>query len=550
MSNATPQSDTRPAATALSGMAGIIALALLGLSALPLIWGAAARLLALLRYPYPHDGLEGTLLHEARLLWAGEPLYQPLIRSRFISAPYPPLHPLLLGLVDQFAGPHVFWSGRMLSLAAALGVAALIVLIVRRVGGMWLGGLIGVSLFLSAPPVQLWATRVKPDLTALLWTALGLWLATLLFDGQGDKETRRQGDKQLERDNVSPSPLLPVLVALCFVLAFFTKQTDVMAPLGTGLALLIADLRAFYGSGERAGYIWRLPMRWRTLFYGLSYFVLALGTWAVLDLATAGQYTAHVWGLHRSEWWSAALLGKFVVLLMPYLPAIGLALLVLIRAVRTGRALIPACYALVVPISLLGAGETGANHNHLLECLLALALTTGTAASWMAELLRSTNTRELPQIVINPASYWWYARIVSGAILILLAIQIGLAYQPQQWYTGELAPDDPPDRYIAFIRAAPGEVLADDVGLLYAAGRPLRYDDPSTMGPAANSGVWDQRGLLQEIAEQRFSAILLPLNLDREHVDATGRWTPDMLATVRAHYKLAFRDTIFTYVPR
>ena len=177
MANATPQSDTRAKAPALSGAAGIIALALLALPALPLLWSAAARLLALLSYPYPHDGLEGTLLHEARLLWAGEPLYQPLDAARFVSAPYPPLHPLLLGLADQIAGPHVFWSGRLLSLAAALGVAALIVLIVRRAGGTWLGGMLGMSLFLSAPPVLLWATRIKPDLTALLWTALGLWFA-------------------------------------------------------------------------------------------------------------------------------------------------------------------------------------------------------------------------------------------------------------------------------------------------------------------------------------------------------------------------------------
>ena len=291
-------------------------------------------------------------------------------------------------------------------------------------------------------------------------------------------------------------------------------------------------------------------MRWRTLIYGLSYFALALGVWALLDLVTAGQYTAHVWGLHRSEWWTAALLGKFVALLMPYLPAVLLALLVLIRAIRTGRALVPACYALVVPISLLGAGEVGANHNHLLECLLALALTAGIAAGWMAELLRSANTREFPRILINYFSHSYYSRMISGVILTLLAIQIALAYRPQSWYTGELAPADPPDRYIAFIRATPGEVLADDVGLLYAAGRPLRYDDPSTMGPAASSGVWDQRGLLQEIAERRFSAILLPVNLDRDSVDATGRWTPEMLAAIRAHYKLAFRDTIFTYVPR
>jgi hypothetical protein len=547
MSNVAPQSDTRPAAPALSGAAGIVALALL---ALPLLWSAAARLLALLRYPYPHDGLEGTLLHEARLLWAGERLYQPLDRLRFVSAPYPPLHPLLLGLADQFAGPHVFWSGRLLSLAAALGVAALIVLNVRRAGGTWLGGMLGTSLFLSAPPVLLWATRVKPDLTALLWTALGLWFAQRSLALTSD-ERRTTNDETTLIDRSSfvlcPSSLA---AALCFILAFFTKQTDVMAALGTGLALLIADLRAFYGAGERAGYIGRLPIRWRTLIYGLSYFALALGVWALLDLVTAGQYTAHVWGLHRSEWWSAALLGKFVALLVPYLPAILLALLVLIRAVRTGRALIPACYALVVPISLLGAGETGANHNHLLECLLALALTTGIAASWMAELLRSANVRTFPRISSSYSSYLRYSWIVSGAILVLLATQIALAYRPQQWYTGELAPDDPPDRYLTFIRAAPGEVLADDVGLLYAAGRPLRYDDPSTMGPAANSGVWDQRGLLEEIAERRFSAILLPVNLDRSSVDATGRWTPEMLAAIRAHYKLAFRDTIFTYIPR
>ena len=84
MSNATPQSNARAKAPALSGAAGIVALAL---PALPLLWSAAARLLALLRYPYPHDGLEGTLLHEARLLWAGEPLYQPLDRGALYRHP-------------------------------------------------------------------------------------------------------------------------------------------------------------------------------------------------------------------------------------------------------------------------------------------------------------------------------------------------------------------------------------------------------------------------------------------------------------------------------
>jgi len=560
MSNATPQSTARPAPRALRGSAGIVALALLTLGGLPLLWNTGARLRALLRYPYPHDGLEGTLLHEAHLLWSGAPLYQPLEPNRFVSAPYPPLHPLLLGLADQIAGPHVFWGGRLLSLAAALGVAALIVLIVRRAGGTWLGGLLGASLFLSAPPVQLWATRVKPDLTALLWTAIGLYLAVRLTDID-----QRSNVQTFKRSNVDPWPL----VALCFALAFFTKQTSVMAPLGTGLALLITDLRAFYGHAEHGGYLGRVPMRRRTLIYGLSYMTLALGIWGLLDLVTAGQFTAHVWGLHRGEWWSAALLGKFVALLAPYLPEVLLALLVLIRAVRSGRALVPACYALVVPFSLLGAGETGANHNHLLECLLALAITAGIAASWLAERARGrpANEREDSRNTtkdIHSSNYpsteredtrntvknLSYSRALPATILIALVVQLALAYRPQEWYLGELAPDDPPERYLTFIRAAPGEVLADDVGLLYAAGRPLRYDDPSTMGPAAESGVWDQRGLLQEIAERRFSAILIPVNVERETIDATGRWTPEMLAAIREHYQLAFRDTISSYVPK
>ena len=138
------------------------------------------------------------------------------------------------------------------------------------------------------------------------------------------------------------------------------------------------------------------------------------------------------------------------------------------------------------------------------------------------------------------------------ALLALLAVEVGLAFQTPQWYLSEVAGRrrDLPERYLAFMRVTGGEILADDVGLLVAAGRPLRYDDPSTMGPAARSGVWDQSGLLQEIAERRFSAIELPLNARRETIDTTGRWTQEMLAAIRTHYKLAFYDRLFVYVPK
>jgi hypothetical protein len=526
MSQLSRQSSSRLAIHALAARAGLAALVLVGLMALPLFGGAFARLAALLAYPYPHDGLEGTLLHEARLLWAGEPLYQPLELHRFVSAPYPPLHYAILGLVDRLGGPHIFWSGRLISLLAALAVATLIALLVRRAGVPWLAALPGVALFLSAPPVLLWATRIKPDLLALLWTSLGLFLAACAIDTTA-------GGRRQTTDEALLSPFVRRLslqaAAICFGLAFFTKQTAVAAPLATGLVLLVADIRAHLRSDRSA--IGHLPVRRPTIAFGLTYLALVLGGWLLLDVLTAGQFTAHVWGLHRSEWWSLALFRKFVALLAPYWPAMLLGAALLIRAAHDVRTLVPVCYLLVAPISLLGAGETGANHNHLLETILALAIATGIAAGWAATLLAR-----------RP--------LMALTLCALLIAQLGLAYRPQQWCIGELAPTDPPERYLVFMRHTPGEILADDVGLLFAAGRPLRYDDPSTMGPAARSGVWDQRGLLQEIAERRFSAIMIPVNVERETVDASGRWTPEMLAAIRAHYRLAFRDTIYTYVPK
>jgi hypothetical protein len=528
MSNVSPQSSARPATRTISTLLIPIALAILTLVSLLLLWEAFTYLAALLRYPYPHDGLEGTLLHEARLWWGGEPLYQPLTTDRFVSAPYPPLHPLILGLADRVTGPHVFWSGRVVSLVAALGIALMIVLIVRRAAKTWAGGLLGATLFLSAPPVILWATRVKPDLMALLLTTLGLYLASRATEDRGWR-MEDGGSTTVHPPSSSFHPLSVVASAVCFTLAFFTKQTAVAAPLAVGLALLATDLRAFRRT--RAGYIGRLPLRWSTLIFGLSYAVLTLGTWLVLDLSTGGQFTAHVWGLHRSEWWSSYLLSKFVVLLAPYWPAGLFALALLTRAAQSGRGLVPACYALVVPITLLGAGETGANHNHLLESLLALALAVGIAAGWAAEL----PLRALP---------------TSLGVVGLLVAQLYLAVQPQPWYDRELVPGEPPERFISLIRSTSGEVLTDDVGLLFAAGRPLRYDDPSTMGPAATSGVWDQRGLLREIAERRFSAILIPIDVEEQTADPAGRWTPEMIAAIREHYRVAYRDSIYTYVPR
>lgn len=506
--------------------------------ALQLLQRAGYRLRALIIFPFPHDSLEGTLLYEARLLWSGHPLYQPLELYRFVSAPYPPLHSLLLGVADQIAGKHIFWGGRLLSLAAAIGISVLIVLLVWQSARSWAAGIIGAGLFLSAPPVLLWATRIKPDMTALFLTTLGLYCAARSLASEqelGGREPEQSltpkaqsSARYLGAQILFDRWLLGALV--CFVLAMFTKQTMVIAPFAAGLALLTADIRSFL-SGRREGYVRFLPLRWRTLLFGLLYLGLILLIWLILDLITAGNYTGHVWGLHRSEWWSTYLLQKYVWLLAPYWPLMLIGAGVLVTACWQPRLHLFAWYLLFAPISLLGAAEAGANHNHLMETLLALTIGGG------ALLGTAVAARGRWLLLLLP-------------LLVLFSVQLRLAFEPQPWFIGELKPPDPPERFLMFIQNTPGEVLADDVALLLQAGRDLRYNDPSTMGPAAMSGVWDQRGLLDDIAQKRFSAIMLPIDVCTDPFDVHGRWSIEAMRAVCEHYQLKFKDRIRVYVPK
>jgi hypothetical protein len=497
--------------------------------ALLLLWQIAQRMSALLAFPFPHDSLEGTLLYEARLLWSGEALYQPLELYRFVAAPYPPVHPVLLGMFDAIAGAHIFWGGRLLSLLAALGVALLIVLIVRFVAGSWLMGLLGAALLLSSGPALLWATRIKPDMLALFWTALGLWFAV----------SARPRAPDLAWGALLRSRL--TLSAISLALAALTKQTALVAPLAVGLALLFGDVLALR-AGAREGFVGRLPLRRPTLLFAAVYLAVLLGIWLSVDLITRGQLTFHVLIMHRRASWSQHLMMKFVVLLADYWPSMLLTLGMVALSVRQPRVLIPALYAVFVPFTLIGAGKTGANHNHLLETLLALSLGLGivgsVATQFAAQLWRVGEWRRWGSVALQ---------VVAVGLVVL---QLQRAFEPQEWYHGELEPHDTPERFLEFIRHTPGEILADDVALLLMADKPLRYDDPTGMGPVAFSGVWDQSGLLDDIRNQRFSAIMLPLDIRPGVIDPSGHWTPEMLETVNQYYEIKFRDRINTYVPK
>ncbi|MCU0492421.1 MAG: hypothetical protein MUD01_12570 [Chloroflexaceae bacterium] len=536
-------------------------------------------------FPYPLDGLEGTLLSESRLLRAGEALYQPLQPDRFISSPYQPISYVALALAETLAygggsppadvtvGP-IFQPGRAVSLLGMLGAGLLLALAVWRMGAGLPLALLALGLWLGFPPVQLWGTRIKPDPLALLWTAAGL-LAVIHFlrENREPRTENRVGANTRFAQSTNRAWLL-VLAAMCFVLAFFTKQTAVAAPAAAGLTLLIlgdgTPLRAHRHLPLAARLRLFVRSRWPLGLLTLTYFGLVAVTWLALDVVTGGQYTAHVWGLHQTEWWRASLFLKYLELLLDSWPllllglaAIGGAIITLLRAAKTGAqtpvsglpspVLLAACYVLTAVPLLLLSGAKGAHHNHLLEPTLALilagcAVVRVTSYEFRVSSAQGQSKIQKPVLSLSkdPKSKIFF---LVGFGLITMQLW-GLLTRPA-WYGGEFDfARQERTNFIQLIQSQPGEVLADDVALLLAAGRPLRYDDPSTMGPAVTSGIWDQTNLLNEVANRRFDLILLPFDATRLERDPNGRWTPEFIAALRQHYRLLYRDVIFSYVPK
>jgi hypothetical protein len=269
-------------------------------------------------------------------------------------------------------------------------------------------------------------------------------------------------------------------------------------------------------------YDWRLTLR-----CGLLYVVLVAVIWGTLDLVTHGQYTYHVWVLHKLQWTSVRM-WKFVGLLSDAWPLVLVGMVGLVASVR--RPTVLNAYLLWAPASLIGAGVVGSHHNHLLETGTALALAGGQAAG--IGLRRGGLLRWL----VPP----------------VLALQFIIWQTPSGWYESEFAPDPDYGRYSDFVRATPGEIMVDDVGLQYAAGRPLPYDDPAAMGPASVLGLWDDSKFVDDIRAGRFSALVIRSDVFEQGGlnDNSGRWTRRMLQAVKDSYVIKFRDTLIIYVPK
>lgn len=478
--------------------AGLVALGLALVAVSLTVWRHLPSALHLqwtmLHYPYPVQGSEGLIVVEAARLLRGEPLYvaNGPDAHAFVSAPYTPIYFYAVAAARKL-GSGLFTGGRWISFGCwvvALTGSALLGARRRRWPYSLAGGVTAVALLATYTPGVIWSVRVKPTVSALALALVGLALVQRY--GQ-----RTPGDRRVYW-------AIPFFIA-----AYYTKQTSIAAPVAATLYLL-----ATYG--------WRPAIRFAAAG-ALGGGFIFLG----LELATANQFFTHTIGDRRLPWEWQLLWNFGGLVLRDYWPllvagACGAVLLLVTRA----KSIAPYYFTtalLVFPT----IGVVGADHDHTIELAAASAVAVGAA---------------LGSLAVRRDRLVW----LTYPLALLLLVQTGAAWTPDRWYTAELASPTARqrgqlDQIVRNLHLTPGDALAEDVGLLALAGKLVSYDDPQAMAALARAGRWDERQLLDDLARQRFSLVLLPPT-PRDEL-----WTATTLRAIRANYYLKFRDVWFTY---
>ncbi|MFC1601354.1 glycosyltransferase family 9 protein [Candidatus Sumerlaeota bacterium] len=481
-------------------------------------------------YPYQLDPEEGILLFQALELRAGRNFYRPLTDYPFVAGTYAPVYQTVNAFLLLFSSPSLA-PGRILSLVCVLALTALLGWIIFSQTRNCPAALSAPLLFLVTYEVTNWIGFYRVDLLAILFGVAGLALL-------------------LEREQTNRRAYL---AGLLFLLAGYTKQIQLVAPLAATAYFLFTDRRV----AKRLAAVW--------LGGGLALFLLA-------NLLTRGQFYIHtvVYNANEFDWlgfrgWLGHIDRFYRFELLAVLVALASLVAVIVHARRAkasrpeprGRLGLIVLYALLNLLYVVGIAKKGTTVNYLLEPLFACALLIGVALGTLAARRSATPGAALAR----------YAALVMIALLLVVHAYQITAREPNSdinpaLYWNLRAPAQSPriayDRGLAadtveFIRQADqkGEEVYCELPLLNTlAGRPVLYQ-PFIMTRLAREGKWDQRPFVADLERQRFDFLILTVNveaLDPSQEDSL--YTREMIQAIRRGYRLTRRfenTSLFKY---
>ena len=542
MTRPAPESD-RAGRRAWSGLLIVGALILACLLLAPKLIATARYDAAILQFPFQVDDTEGVIVAEAGLIAHGTDPYahQPSPAHYFYAGPYTPVYTLLNSGAVAALGP-TFKFGRTVQLLATIAVAGWLAWTVRRAvndrRGWIVGGWAGM-LFLTLHLVTIWSVRVRPDMTALAFNALGVVVLRAWLDLECGgsrlsslplRAERQAGKPATTRESawLHGATLAQVaLGAACFALGWWTKQTFVALPLA--FIVVTAVQRPKIGATLAALYAAMIAL-----------------PFVVLTFLTGGGFAQKTVGYQGSWQWQAfRRLAQPFVERYAYLIVVAV-LCVLFFIVRARRPTFAVCWFALSAVVALGAGTSGGNHNHFVEFVAATGLLVGQGVATLV----TAGARERRVVWVAPALG---ALIILGITAAAITEQEGSAgWLAREYHTPTASERAGLMAVASFIANSPGPVYSNNVGILVVTGQPVRVTDPFTMAAEVRLGRWDDALLVADVAAGKYPVIALSyndvaaLNPDLPPTDAT----PGLIRAIQTRYRLVERNVLRLYVPK
>ena len=419
-------------------------------------WQFLARALLYLRSPFSPDYGEGQVLALVQQVMRDGTLFSDVQRYPMLLSNYPPVFLLLNAGGFALFGPSLL-QPRLLSLLAALALATfLFALLRRRTGDTWLAASFAL-LFFAPWFVQTWAATGRIDLPAQMLTVAGLYA----FDRLG-----------------SPRGLRRDLPFLLFGLAFYTRQTTLVAPAAVLGSLLLE------------------PSRRRELPRALAAFALpVLGALLGMSVATRGQAWLHLFPYAAAADYDLARMARsyvgFFLLCGPLVALVLAGLARRPRALLRGPNLPLALYWLLSLAGLSTIAKEGAAQNYFIEPYVSTLLLAGVALAALVEGRPS-------------------ARLLWPAAVLLAAAAVTLASHGQNRLHLAIRAPERARAFIALdeaVRATEGPILSENMSVLVLNER-RTWVDPWAVMLLAKKGLWDPDLLVGDCHREMFALVV------------------------------------------
>jgi hypothetical protein len=279
-------------------------------------------------------------------------------------------------------------------------------------------------------------------------------------------------------------------------------------------------------------YLWIRHEKPKSLLFGACLSAVLIAGFLYGQHATAGYMGYHLFKTQHSPYSISRLAGFVEALLRGYSLLILFSLVIVWKGFKGKETSFIALYWLLVAGTALSLGKIGAAQNHLLQLVFASCIGAGVGYEWVRQ---------------NSSGDWGLA-VALASLIAVTAANTPFRLRKQVEDISQCG-----QAYKAIRQDLGDRVLADNVGALVLAGKPVYVSDPFVFRWLVQGAGLRDDDLRGMIGARKFSAIALDSPVDGRETDEV-LWPEDVRQEIRKNYQLTEQFTCsganFVYQPR